>query len=143
MWILIKQVIPGLDLNWPTLQQRRLQTRLIFFYKITHNLVAIYPSNLLFPIDSRTRHHNPHSFQHIRCNKDTYKFSFYPPNCHTMESVTIHCYVCKYISCLQRTAVNACSSGNLLLNTARHVHSFNFCIKYFFYRSFYPRHQRK
>ena len=42
-------------LNWPTLQQRRLQTRLIFFYKITHNLVAIYPSNLLFPIDSRTR----------------------------------------------------------------------------------------
>ena len=66
------------DLNWPTLQQRRLRTRLIFFYKITHNLVAIYPSNLLFPIDSRTRHHNPHSFQHIRCNKDTYKFSFYP-----------------------------------------------------------------
>ena len=66
------------DLNWPTLQQRRLRTRLIFFYKITHNLVAIYPSNLLFPIDSRTRHHNPHSFQHIRCNKDTYKYSFYP-----------------------------------------------------------------
>ena len=50
------------DLNWPTLQQRRLRTRLIFFYKITHNFVAIYPSNLLFPIDSRTRHHNPHSF---------------------------------------------------------------------------------
>ena len=42
------------DLNWPTLQQRRLRTRLIFFYKITHNLVAIHPSNLLFPIDSRT-----------------------------------------------------------------------------------------
>ena len=54
------------------LWKRRLRTRIIFFYKITHNLVAIYPSNLLFPIDSRTRHHNPHSIQHIRCNKDLY-----------------------------------------------------------------------
>ena len=65
-------------LNWPTLQQRRLRTRLIFFYKIVHNLVAIYPTDLLHPLDSRTRHSNPHGFQHIHTNKDTYKFSFYP-----------------------------------------------------------------
>ena len=51
------------DLNWPTLQQRRLRTRLIFFYKIIHNLVTIYPTDLLHPQDSRTRHINPHGFQ--------------------------------------------------------------------------------
>ena len=51
------------DLNWPTLQQRRLRTRLIFFYKIIHNLVAIYPTDLLHPQDSRVRLSNPHGFQ--------------------------------------------------------------------------------
>ena len=66
------------DLNWPTLQQRRLRTRLIFFYKITHYLVAIYPSDLLYPIDNRTRHHNQDNYQHIRCYKNSYKHSFYP-----------------------------------------------------------------
>ena len=111
-----------------TLQQRRLRTRLIFFYKITHNLVAIYPSNLLFPMDSRTRHHNPHSFQHIRCNKDTYKFSFYPQTVIQWNLLPSMLHLQIRFSCLQRTAVNAYSSGNLLLNTARHVYSFNFCI---------------
>ncbi|KAK3102525.1 hypothetical protein FSP39_011953 [Pinctada imbricata] len=66
------------DLNWPTLQERRLRTRLIFLYKITHNLVAIYPQDLLFPLDSRTRHINLLGFQQIRTHKDTYKYSFYP-----------------------------------------------------------------
>ena len=51
-------------LNWPTLPQRRLRTRLIFFYKVLHNIVAIYPTNLLHPLDNRTRHHNPYGFQH-------------------------------------------------------------------------------
>ena len=66
------------DLNWPTLQQHHLRTRLIFFYKIIHNLVAIYLRDLLHPQDSRTRHSNPHGFQQIHTGKDTYKFSFYP-----------------------------------------------------------------
>ena len=51
---------------------------LSFFYKIIHNLVAIYPTDLLHPQDSRTRHSNPHGFQQIHTSKDTYKFSFYP-----------------------------------------------------------------
>ena len=65
-------------LEWPTLQQRRLRTRIIFFYKVLHGLVQIYPQNLLHPIDSRTRHTNPHNFKQIFCKKDTYKYSFYP-----------------------------------------------------------------
>lgn len=66
------------DLNWPLLKVRRLKTRLIMFYKIIHCHVAIYPTNLLFPVDTRTRHANPNCFRQIRTNKDIYRFSFYP-----------------------------------------------------------------
>ncbi|KAK3104461.1 hypothetical protein FSP39_002497 [Pinctada imbricata] len=65
-------------LNWPTLQQRRLRTRLIFFYKVIHNIVAIYPAHLLIPQDTRTRHSNPSGFKHIHTHKDIYKYSFFP-----------------------------------------------------------------
>jgi hypothetical protein len=40
-------------LGWPTLAERRLKTRLIMLYKITHALIAI-PNNILIPTDSRT-----------------------------------------------------------------------------------------
>ena len=66
------------SLNWPTLQQRRLRTRLIFFYKIIHNIVAIYPSNLLIPQDTRTRHFNAAGFKYVQTHKDSYKYSFFP-----------------------------------------------------------------
>ena len=67
------------DLNWPTLQQRRTRTRIIFFYKVIHHLVAIYPTNLLIPSDPRTRQYtHDSSFRHIYTNKDSYKYSFYP-----------------------------------------------------------------
>ena len=66
------------NLNWPTLQQRRLRTRLIFFYKVIHNIVAIYPAHLLIPQDTRTRHSNPSGFKHIHTHKDIYKYSFFP-----------------------------------------------------------------
>ena len=41
-------------------------------------LVAIYPTDLLHPQDSRTSHSNPRGFQQIHTSKDTYKFLFYP-----------------------------------------------------------------
>lgn len=67
------------DLNWPSLEIRRLRSRLIMFYKIVHHKVAIYPeNNLLIPSNSRTRHSNTHTFRQIGTNKDCYKFSFYP-----------------------------------------------------------------
>ena len=66
------------DLDWPTLQVRRLKTRLIMFYKIIHFQVAIYPSDLLFHSDSRTRQSNPNCYKHIQTSKDAYKYSFYP-----------------------------------------------------------------
>ena len=69
-------MLEGLD--WPTLQVRRLKTRLIMFYKIIHFQVSIYPSDLLFHSDSRTRQSNPNCYKHIQTSKDAYKYSFYP-----------------------------------------------------------------
>ena len=64
-------------LGWPTLAERRLKTRLIMFYKITHALIAI-PNNILIPTDSRTRKSHNQTFRHITTQKDTYKWSFFP-----------------------------------------------------------------
>ena len=63
-------------LGWPTLAERRLKTRLIMLYKITHALIAI-PNNILIPTDSRTRKSHNQTFRHIT-QKDTYKWSFFP-----------------------------------------------------------------
>jgi hypothetical protein len=41
-------------LTWPTLQQRRLKTKLIMFYKIVHHIVAV-PTTILIPTDPRIR----------------------------------------------------------------------------------------
>jgi hypothetical protein len=67
-------------LNWPTLQTRRCRARLIMFYKIIHNVVAIYPENLLIPSSllRHTRNTSIHTFRHIGTSKDSYKYSFYP-----------------------------------------------------------------
>jgi len=43
-------------LKWSTLQMRRIQTRLMVFYKSIHEHLPIYPENSLIPTDSRTRH---------------------------------------------------------------------------------------
>jgi hypothetical protein len=65
------------DLNWAPLEVRRIRYRLIFFYKVIHHLVAIPYSNLLIPVDTRTRHTNPNSFRHIQTSKDCYKYSYF------------------------------------------------------------------
>ena len=66
------------DLDWPLLQVRRLRTRRIMFYKIIHSQVAIYPTDLLCPSDTRTRHYNHNCYKHIQTSKDIYRYSFYP-----------------------------------------------------------------
>ena len=66
------------DLNWAPLEVRRIRYRLIFFYKVIHHLVAIPYSNLLIPVDTRTKHTNPNSFRHIQTSKDCYKYSYFP-----------------------------------------------------------------
>ena len=45
-------------LTWPTLQQRRLKTKLIVFYKIVHHIVAVL-TTILIPTDPRIRQFHP------------------------------------------------------------------------------------
>ena len=67
------------NLNWPSLEIRRTQSRLVMFYKIIHNVVAIMPPEfLLQPADSRTRQGSAYSYKHISTSKDSYRYSFYP-----------------------------------------------------------------
>ena len=43
------------SLDWPTLQERRLKTRLHIFYKIINNKIAVPYDNILISSQSRTR----------------------------------------------------------------------------------------
>ena len=74
-------------LGWPALAERRLKTRLIMFYKITHRLIAI-PTDILVPLDNRLRKHHSQSYQHIQTSKDTIiQWNMLPQ--HTVQSTTL------------------------------------------------------
>lgn len=66
------------DLNWPLLQQRRQNMKLIMMYKIVYNLIAIPSQVYLTPvINTTTRGHSmrfivPHS------RIKTHQYSFFP-----------------------------------------------------------------
>ena len=59
------------------LQQRRLKTKLIMFYKIVHHIVAV-PTTILIPTDPRIRQFHPFTYRHLHAFKDPYKYSFFP-----------------------------------------------------------------
>ena len=66
-------------LTWPTLQQRRLKTKLIMFYKIVHHIVAV-PTTILIPTDPRIRQFHPFTYRHLHALKD--------PHNHSLEFTT-------------------------------------------------------
>ena len=58
------------SLDWPTLQERRLKTRLHIFYKIINNKIAVPYDNILIPSQSRTRSTHSNTIRQIQYNKD-------------------------------------------------------------------------
>jgi hypothetical protein len=66
------------QLNWPTLAQRRLSTRVCFIYKITHNLVAVPTYPYLTPLPYTSRHCNSLSYTRYTPRTDLFKYSFFP-----------------------------------------------------------------
>ena len=65
-------------LGWQSLQQRRATSRLIMFYKIVYQLVAVeMPPYYSHPTRTSARHHSLY-FRQIVTTKDYYKFSFSP-----------------------------------------------------------------
>lgn len=64
------------QLKWEPLEYRRLTSRLVMFYKITHDLIDINAPSYLLPGDARTRGAN--RYRQPTTDKDIYKFSFFP-----------------------------------------------------------------
>ena len=69
------------DLGLPTLQQRRLTSKLTMFYKIHHQEVAVEIPNHYVPSSTssiKTRKKHTEQYNIISTRSDTYKHSFYP-----------------------------------------------------------------
>ena len=66
------------QLQWPTLAARREYTRLIIFYKIINNCIAIPIPSYVIPSARISRHHHPGSFITIAATTNTYGNSFIP-----------------------------------------------------------------
>ena len=65
------------DLNWRTLELRRIDSRLTLMYKATYDVVAI-PATDLIPNTRQSRHNHQLVFRQIPTLKDYYKFTFFP-----------------------------------------------------------------
>ena len=66
------------DLNWRTLEQRCIDRRLSFMYKITYDLVAIPAAVYLIPNTRQSRHNHQLAYRQIPTLKDYYKYTFFP-----------------------------------------------------------------
>ena len=65
------------DLNWHTLEQPRIDSRLILVYKITYDLVAIPVTDYLIPIIRQSRHYHKLAYRQTPTLKDYYKYTFF------------------------------------------------------------------
>ena len=72
--------LPILDsLGWRSLEDRRADARLILFYKIVYNLVAVpLPQQYINHPVRMTRHMHPLHFVQIPATASYYKYSFFP-----------------------------------------------------------------
>ena len=66
------------ELNWPSLQERRKQARLILLYKIVNHLLLV-PNRCLPSLNqTATRAHHDQKFNLIQSSVNTYLYSFLP-----------------------------------------------------------------
>ena len=67
------------ELNRPSLQERRKQSRLILMYKVVNHLLIV-PNRCLptLSLITITRVHHPQKFLHPQSTVDTYQYLFLP-----------------------------------------------------------------
>lgn len=65
-------------MGWRSLEHRRLDARIIMFYKIYHNIVAINLPSYIQKPNRQTRHMHPLCLRQIQVTSDYHKFSFFP-----------------------------------------------------------------
>ena len=66
------------DLNWRTLEQRQIDSRLILMYKITYDLVAIPAADCLIPNTRPSKSNHLLAYRQIPTLRDYYKYTFFP-----------------------------------------------------------------
>lgn len=66
------------SLQWRSLDQRRIDSRLSLLYKITHDLVAIPREQYLTAPQRQSRISHPMAYRQIPTTTDYYKYSFFP-----------------------------------------------------------------
>lgn len=66
------------ELQWPTLKQRRTNSRLTTMYKITHNLIDIKLPSYIQNTNRTTRQHHPNHFKQPAAKTNKFKFSYFP-----------------------------------------------------------------
>ena len=74
------------QLKWPSLSDRRLQSRLAMLYRIRFNLVDIAWQSYVSKLTSVTRGHGSR-LRTIQCSNDTYASSFFPRTCKDWNSL--------------------------------------------------------
>ena len=63
------------DLQWESLETRRLKSRLVMMFKIKHDLIDVPATSYLTSGDARTR---GSSYRQPTASRDVYKYSFFP-----------------------------------------------------------------
>ena len=66
------------ELKWPSLEQRRKQTRLTNLYKIVNGTLTVQISNYFRQKERQTRNYHPLKFINAGCRTNIYKYSFFP-----------------------------------------------------------------
>ena len=66
------------ELKWPSLEQRRKQTRLTNLSKIVNGTLAVVIPNYFRQKKRQTRNYHPLKFVNAGCRTNIYKYSFFP-----------------------------------------------------------------
>ena len=66
------------DINWRTLDQRSIDSRLVFLYKVTYDLVAIPAHDYLIRNTRQSPRNHYMAYRQILALREYYKFTFFP-----------------------------------------------------------------
>ena len=66
------------DLNWRTLDQRGIDSRLVLLYKVTYDIVAFPASDYLIRNTRPSSRNHLIAYRQITTLKDFYKYTFFP-----------------------------------------------------------------
>ena len=84
------------QLNWKTLERRRLEARLTFFHKAVYGLIALPINQYLSPYHNPrpTRHSHNLQYRIPFCRTDAYLYSFYPNTVRSWNSLPSQLVLC-------------------------------------------------